>query len=64
MSKALALSALTILSSAYAAEVPQPSWTNHNRIAGSQQMMTNFKPWAEAVESTLVDKRDKGDLAV
>lgn len=58
MSKALALLALTVLSSVYAAEVPQPSWTNHNRIAGSQQMMTNFKPWAESVESTLGDKLD------
>lgn len=64
MSKALALLALTVLSAAYAVEVPQPSWTNHNRIAGSQQMMTNFKPWAEAVGSTIGDKRDKDDLAV
>ena len=63
MSKALALFALTVLSSVYAAEVPQPSWTNHNRISGSQQMMTNFKPWAESIESTLDGKATKTELA-
>ena len=57
MIKALALFALTVLSSAYAAEIPQPAWTNHNRVAGSQQMMTNFKPWAEAVESATGETR-------
>ena len=57
MIKAFTLLTLTILSSAYAAEIPQPSWTNHNRVAGSQPMMTNFKPWAEGVKSETEETR-------
>ena len=53
----LAFAILAIILSAKAAEIPQPSWTNHNRIAGSQQMMTNFKQWSEAVESSTEETR-------
>lgn len=57
MSKVLAIFALTVISSAYAAEIPQPSWINHNRVAGDQPMMTNFKSWTEAVESSMDETR-------
>lgn len=56
MKRAFAVIALAVISSAYA-DIPQPSWTNHNRISGSQEMMTNFKPWAEGVESATEETR-------
>lgn len=57
MKRLFSVIALAVLSSACAAGIPQPSWTNHNRIAGSQEMMTNFKPWAEGVESATAETK-------
>lgn len=62
MSKALALFIFAlVLSLAFATEIPQPSWTNHNRVAGSQPMMTNLKPWVEAVESAVTNTQEEVD---
>ena len=36
-------------------EIPLPAWTNHNRISGSQPMMTNFREWAADVQMTVED---------
>lgn len=57
MKRAFLATGLAIVSFLCAAEIPQPSWTNHNRIAGSQEMMTNFKPWAEGVKSATEETR-------
>lgn len=37
------------------AEVVTPAWTNHNRISGSQPMMSNFKDWAESISTEQVN---------
>lgn len=57
MKRILVCTAFAVLSSALVAGIPQPSWTNHNNIAGSQDMMTNFRPWAEGVETSVGETR-------
>jgi len=55
MSLAIVLTSLIVSFSAVAAFPVTPVYTNHNRVAGNVQTMTNIQEWAEAVEAAISD---------